>query len=213
MMPRRRLSLALLTLALGSLAAGLGSASPADVGAVAKVQARAEATQNATTRALAVAAPVYFGDRLQTGPGARLEARLADDTVLTLGQNGRLTVDDFVYHPGATGNTLALRVTRGAFLFVGGKIEGPSGGNVSITTPVATLGVRGTTVWGGPIDHGYGVLVLKGLVTVTTAKGSVTLHPGEGTMIYGSKPPADAAPWPQHRTKQALASIAFQHAQ
>ena len=30
--------------------------------------------------------------------------------------------------------------------------EGPTGGNVAIKTPVGTLGVRGTTVWGGFID-------------------------------------------------------------
>jgi hypothetical protein len=138
-----------------------------------------------------------------------LEAKLDDGTVLTLGEKGKLTVDEFVFKPGEQGNKLVLNVTKGAFLFVGGKIEGPTGGNVSIKTPVGTLGVRGTTVWGGRIDGGYGVLVLKGEVWVKTAHGTVDLKEGAGTMIFGKKAPQKAAAWPEDRTKRAVATISF----
>ena len=138
---------------IAASAAPLGAnAAPVAVGAVDKVQEQAIATQSGAARDLQPAGPVYFRDRMKTGAGARLEAKLDDGTVLTLGENGKLTVDDFVYRPGESGNKLALEVTKGAFLFVGGKIEGPTGGNVTIKTPVGTLGVRGTTVWGGPMN-------------------------------------------------------------
>jgi hypothetical protein len=129
--------------------------------------------------------------------------------VLTLGEKGKLTVDEFVYRPGESGNKLALNVTKGAFLFVGGKIEGPTGGNVSIKTPIGTLGVRGTTVWGGPIDGGFGVLVLKGEVWVKTKHGAVDLKEGSGTMIFPAKAPEKATPWSADRTKRAVATISF----
>jgi hypothetical protein len=179
------------------------------VGAVDKVQEQAVATQAGAARDLQAAGPIYFRDRLRTGPGARLEAKLDDGAVLTLGEKGRMTVDEFVYKPGEQGGKLALNVTKGAFLFVGGKIEGPTGGNVSIKTPVGTLGVRGTTVWGGPIDGGFGVLVLKGEVWVKTPHGTVALKEGNGTMIFGKKAPAKAATWPDDRTKRAVATISF----
>jgi len=173
------------------------------------VQERVVATQEGATRDLQATGPVFFRDRLKTGADARLEAKLDDGTVLTLGQNGKLTVDDFVYKPGAQGNKLALNVTKGAFLFVGGKIEGPTGGNVSIKTPIGTLGVRGTTVWGGPIDGGFGVLVLKGEVWVKTPRGAVDLKEGNGTMIFGKKAPMKAAAWPTDRVNRAVATISF----
>ena len=185
------------------------AAEPVAVGAVDKVQEQVVAVQSGQSRDLAVSGPVYFRDKMRTAAGARLEAKLDDGTVLTLGEKGRLTVDEFVYRPGETGNKLALTATKGAFLFVGGKIEGPTGGNVSIKTPVGTLGVRGTTVWGGPIDGGFGVLVLKGEVWVKTSHGVVDLKEGNGTMIYGAKAPAKAAPWPADRTKRAVATISF----
>lgn len=199
--------LAASSILLGCTLAAQASAIP--VGAVQKAQGQAQAAQGGAVRDLAVEAPVLFGDRLQTGADARLEAKLADGTVLTLGQKGRLNVDKFVYDPDRQGGRLALSVPQGAFLFVGGKVEGPTGGNVSIKTPVGTLGVRGTTVWGGQIDGGFGVLVLSGEVSVKTPRGEVLLQKGQGTMVYGNHGPAEAAPWPEDRVKRAVATISF----
>jgi hypothetical protein len=183
-------------------------AAPEKVGQVDKLQGQAEASQGSQKRDLAAAGDVLFLDRIETGDAARMEATLADSTKVTLGEHGRLVIDKFVYNPDKQGGALSIRV-NGAFLFVGGKIEGPTGGNVAIKTPVGTLGVRGTTVWGGFIDGGYGVLVLDGEVTVNTAHGQVTLRKGQGTMIYGNSAPNKAAPWPEQRVKAAVATISF----
>ena len=59
---------------------------------------------------------------------------------------------------------------------MGGRIEGLDGATVQIRTPVGAIGVRGTTVWGGPIDKGYGIIVQSGEVTVTGRRGTVTLN-------------------------------------
>ena len=182
-------------------------AAPQEVGVVTKVDRQAVASQSDQARDLAPQGPVYFKDMIRTGVESRLEAKLADDTVLTLGESGKMTVDEFVYKPGAQGGKLALSVARGAFLFVGGKIEGPTGGNVAIKTAVGTLGVRGTTVWGGAIDGGYGVLVLDGEVVLKTKRGSVLMRKGQGTMVYKGRAPEAAAPWPDDRTKRAVATV------
>jgi hypothetical protein len=203
-----------LTLAAATVVASVGLsqhslAAPAAIGGVDKVQAQVYATQGDATRALEARGPVYFRDHMRTGPGARLEAKLDDDTQLTLGENGRITIDEFVYRPGQIGGKLIVDVTKGAFLFVGGKVEDATGGNVSIKTVIGTLAVRGTTVWGGPIDGGFGVLVLKGEVVVHTRRGNVVLKQGNGTMILHKGKPQPAGPWPEERTKRAVASISF----
>jgi hypothetical protein len=158
---------------------------------------------------LAANSEVYFRDRCRSGEGARLQATLKDGTQLTLGENATLVVDDFVYNPSVSRGELSLRVVKGAFLYVGGLVEGLSGAKVRIQTPVAAIGVRGTTVWGGPIDNGYGVIVLSGEATVTGRRGTVTLKQGQGTMLFGDRNPQRAAGWPSGRMKRALASIAF----
>ena len=200
-----------LPVALAVTAAPAGAA-PSTVGAVDKTEGSVQASQAGVARELAVEAPVLFGDKLKTGPAARLEAKLADGTVLTLGEKGRLTVDRFVYDPDRVGGQLTMTVKTGAFLFVGGKIEGPTGGHVAINTPVGTLGVRGTTVWGGHIDGGFGVLVLSGEVSLKTPHGTVLMRKGQGTMVYGVNGPTFAAPWPDDRVKRAVATISFPEA-
>ena len=204
-----RLTRQTLAAALLCATASAAMAAPTNVGVVDKAQGATEAVQDGAARPLAVDGPVLYGDRLRTGSGARLEAKLGDGTVLTLGEKGKLTVDKFVYDPGRDGGKLAVTVKSGAFLFVGGKIEGPTGGHVDINTPVGTLGVRGTTVWGGHIDGGFGVLVLSGEVVLKTPHGAVTMQKGQGTMVYAAKAPTGAAPWPDDRVKRAVATISF----
>ena len=187
-------------------------ADPTTVGAVDKVQAHVNATQAGQTRALVLNSEVYFRDRCHSGEGARLQATLKDGTQLTLGENATLVVDEFVYDPFRSRGELLLRVVKGAFLYVGGRIEGERNANVQIRTPVAAIGVRGTTVWGGPIDNGYGVIVLSGEVTVTGKNGTVTLKQGQGTMLFGDGRVHRPASWPASRMKRAVASVTFRKA-
>ncbi len=196
-------------LAVGIFSAGVAAAEPPTIGAVDKVQARVEATQAGQTRALAVASDLYFRDRCRSREGARLQATLKDGTQLTLGENATLVIDEFVYDPHTSRGELSVKIAKGAFLYVGGLIEGEPGGKVRIRTPVAAIGVRGTTVWGGPIDKGFGVVVLSGVVTVTGRNGTVTLRQGQGTMLFGDGRPRRAAPWPASRMRRAIASITF----
>jgi hypothetical protein len=191
------------------MCAGAASAEPMAIGAVDKVQAEAEATQGGETRALAANSDLFFRDRCRTGDGARLEARLKDGTQLTLGEHANFVVDEFVYDPAKSRRELAVRVAKGAFLYVGGLIEGGPGARVRISTPTAAIGVRGTTVWGGPIDKGFGVLALSGEVTVTGRRGGVLLRPGEGTMLFADGKPRPVVRWPREKVDRAMATIAF----
>ncbi|MBV8439184.1 MAG: FecR domain-containing protein, partial [Hyphomicrobiales bacterium] len=150
-----------------------------------------------------------FKDRCRSGEGARLQATLKDGTHLTLGEHATLVVDEFVYNPVTSHGELAVRIAKGAFLYVGGLIEGEPGAKVRIRTPAAAIGVRGTTVWGGPIDKGFGVLALSGEVTVTGRRGTVALKQGEGTMLFADGKPRRVVQWPTDKVKRALATISF----
>ena len=127
-------------LAVSILGASIAVAETTTVGAVDKVQASVEARQAGRTRALAVNSDVYFRDRCHSGEGARLQATLKDGTQLTLGENSTLVVDEFIYDPSRSRGELSLRVVKGAFLYVGGLIEGEAGAKVRIHTPVGAIG-------------------------------------------------------------------------
>jgi len=200
-------------LAVAVFSAGVAVADPASIGAVDKIQAEVDATQAGRTRALELNSDLYFRDRCRSGEGARLQATLKDGTRLTLGERATLVIDEFVYDPTTSRGELAVRIAKGAFLYVGGLIEGEPGARVRIRTPAAALGVRGTTVWGGPIDKGFGVLALSGEVTVSGRRGAVTLKKGEGTMIFADGRPRRVVAWPDEKVRRALATIAFRNPQ
>ncbi len=178
------------------------------VGDVERVQNTVHAIYANVSRPLTTSAPVLFEDLLKTGPDARLAVTLVDGTSLTLGEKATLKVDAFVYS--SDSGQLGLDVAQGAFLFIGGKLENKPQATVNIKTSVATLGIRGTTVWGGPIDDAFGILTLKGEVTVTNAAGTVDLKPGEGTMIAApDQAPSNPVTWPEAKVQRAVATIVF----
>ena len=117
--------------------------------------------------AAAVGTSLQMGVALRTGPKSRLQVTFKDNSTLTLGENAKVTVDKFVYNPQKSTGALALNSAHGAFRFAGGKLEQMKNKKVTITTPSATLGIRGTDFWAGNINGKYGVLLLKGRVRVS----------------------------------------------
>lgn len=199
-----------LTLAAVVAAAAWAADERPQVGGVKKLKPDATASFESEKRQLAIDDAVYFQDLLETGGGARLAITLKDGTMLTLGENASLRVDEFVYEPDAGTGRLGLSVLEGAFLFVGGDTEDMEDSQVDIDTAVGTLGVRGTTVWGGNIDGSFGVLVAAGSATVRNAAGEVQLGAGEGTQIE-SMNAAPSAPkkWPVEKVQRALRTVSF----
>jgi hypothetical protein len=199
----------LLGLLLSWMALGTAGAVEKEIGTVKRVQAQVEALRAADVLKLTVASGLQAEDLLRSGNNARLEAELVDGTKFTLGEKAELRLDNYVYDPArAKRNRLIARI-QGAFLFVGGKVEGADS-EISIITANAVMGVRGTTFWGGPIDSAYGVLALSGTVTVTTNGGSVTLTGGQGTMITAAGlPPEQPKVWPDQKRSRAIATVSF----
>jgi hypothetical protein len=92
-------------------------------------------------RVLSPAAPVFSGDRIETGPIGTAQVRFRDDTKLVVGPNSSMVIDAFVFNANNTGNKISINVVKGAFRFITGKSPKNA---YSITTPTATIGVRGT---------------------------------------------------------------------
>ncbi len=123
---------------------GQNQAADNSIGQVSTVQGSAAVTHaNAPSVPLKVSDPVYKSDVLTTGPGSSLGVTFDDETTFSLSANSRIVVDDFVYQEGASGNVGAFSVAQGTVAFVASQVA--KTGNMTITTPTASLGIRGTT--------------------------------------------------------------------
>lgn len=189
---------------LAALSSTVALAEP--VGTVTAVQgeAFARAEQSRDRRALAPGDTVARGDVLTTGPDGRLHLDLADGGALQLGARAAFVVDDLALgEPMSQVSRTTLRLLAGPFRLVGDHAGG------RVRTPVATLGIRGTDVWGGFIDGGFGVLLVEGVVDVITAGGIATLdEPGEGvTVVDATRGPEGLRVWPADKVARAVATV------
>ena len=86
---------------------------------------------------------IFSYDTVKTGNG-KVGIEFVDDTRVDVTQHSKLLIDDFVYDPNTKTGKLSLKATLGTVRYASGQIAKNSATNVKITTPTATIGVRGT---------------------------------------------------------------------
>jgi hypothetical protein len=113
------------------------------VGSVATVKGGCQALRNEQQFILKAGNEILRNDVLQTSHDGALGVAFDDETTLALGANTRITVNNFIYQSGGTGNAGVLTVARGTLTFFAGQVA--KTGEMKIATPNASLGIRGTT--------------------------------------------------------------------
>jgi len=82
-------------------------------------------------------------DTVKTGNG-KVGIEFIDDTRVDVTQHSKLIIDEFVYDPNTKTGKLSLKASLGTVRYASGQIAKNSATNVKITTPTATIAVRGT---------------------------------------------------------------------
>jgi hypothetical protein len=122
-----------------------------------------------------VGAAVGPGDRINTDGHSKIKLLLADDSVLAIGPQSQVTIDELMLRPDS--RTGRLRVLVGRFkLAIAEWLGGRS--DYEVRMPTAVAGVRGTVLWGDTqLDA---ICALRGTVEVRTLAGTrvATLEPG-----------------------------------
>lgn len=113
------------------------------VGNVATVTGNASVIRNDKTTPLKVKDDIYLNDVVQTGANAALGITFIDNTTFNLRASTRITIDSYVYEDGGKNNAAIFDVAKGTAAFVAASVA--KTGDMKITTPTATLGIRGTT--------------------------------------------------------------------
>lgn len=67
-----------------------------------------------------------------------------DDTLLSLGPDSSLVVDDFVFAPRQGKFSIVLRMMKGTAVYLSGLVAKLSPDSVRFLTPSASIGIRGT---------------------------------------------------------------------
>ena len=86
---------------------------------------------------------IFSYNVVKTGKG-KVAIKFIDDTRVDVTQHSKLIIDEFVYDPNTKTGSLSLKSALGTIRYASGQIAKTSPKNVQITTPTATIGVRGT---------------------------------------------------------------------
>ncbi|UPJ51468.1 FecR domain-containing protein [Bradyrhizobium sp. 200] len=113
------------------------------IGNVAAVTGSASVIRNDKTAPLKVKDDIYLNDIVQTAANAALGITFIDNTTFNLKASTKITIDNYVYEDGGKNNAAIFDVAKGTAAFVAASVA--KTGDMKITTPTATLGIRGTT--------------------------------------------------------------------
>ena len=121
------------------------------------------------------------GDQVATGAGARLVVRLAEGSVVKLGENAQLRLAEL--SPGRELFRAALNVLEGAFRFTTDVVAKSRKREVSIRVAQVTAGIRGTDLWGRSRPGNEIVCLIEGAIEVG-AEGESAVTMDQALQFY-----------------------------
>jgi len=87
---------------------------------------------------------IFKNDSFKTGPDGSLGMILKDDTLLSLGPNTEVTINEFLFSPAEGKLSIVTRLFKGTVAYLSGVIAKLSPDSVRFETPVGNVGIRGT---------------------------------------------------------------------
>ena len=116
------------------------------VGIVKSLAGDVSILRNGTPIKAAANTRLLKGDLVQTGKDGKVGMIFEDDTVISIGPNSRIVIENFLFQPNEKKLSFIARILQGTVSYLSGQIAKLAPNLVRIETPNATVGLRGTHV-------------------------------------------------------------------
>ena len=151
------------------------------------------------TRTIKVSDGVFEREIIETDSNSSTQFLFLDETILTIGPESRLVLDEMVYNANASKGKVIITAAKGLFTFVSGSLVSES---YLIRTPTSTIGVRGTKFDLFVSRNGSSTVILRsGAVDVKNLTGSIrritTAGLATSVVTQNSDPTLPAPPAPE----------------
>jgi hypothetical protein len=179
------------------------------IGTVIELEGAATLISGGNSAPAALDSEVRPNDIIETAANSRIMILFIDDTQMVLSEKTRMSIDEYVFDPDDTANNKGVySILKGIFVYTSGLIAKRENPDVTVKTPVGSIGIRGTSFWGGDIDGEYGILVDDGEVEVTNNAGARRIRKGEGSMIKGRAfMPGQPKIWDDEKSARARKTV------
>ena len=141
---------------------------------------------------------VLFKDVIQTYTASRSRAFFQDDSMLTVGENSRVEINEYIYDPDQNVRRAIVKLMQGQVRALVSKVFKANGSKFEVHTPSAVAAARGTyfTVWAANGQSGIINIGEKGRVEFTSGGTTVAVDPGFFSIAEDGKSPS--IPMPHH---------------
>jgi len=174
-----------------------------EIGEISELRGNGEITRvNSTDSFTAeIDSDIFSFDDVRTGNG-RLAIEFLDSSIVKLTEHSKLVIDEYIFDPDPSKSKMALNIASGTARFISGAFGKIDKENITINTPTATIGIRGTDFTTTVDELGRSLVILlpdengdsSGEITVTTAAGVEILNEAfQATMVSAwEQPPTQA---------------------
>jgi len=115
-----------------------------DIGRVKVAKGQVSIERAGAAVAAGVGTRLQSADVVTTGVDSSVGITMNDDSLLSAGANSRLVLDRFVHDPATNQGRFNVSLNRGTLAVISGRIAKQSPDAMTVRTPAAILGVRGT---------------------------------------------------------------------
>jgi len=114
------------------------------IGVINEVKGKAFVVRDGEQHAPEKGFKLKINDTLKTGPDAAIGVIFNDETVLSIGANSELAVNEYVFQPDQSRFSFVVKMIRGTAAYMSGLIAKISPESARFITPSASIGIRGT---------------------------------------------------------------------
>ena len=153
----------------------------ASIGKIAALRGEATIERAKQEMVVSMGMEIEKNDLIHTKSKAKIQIIFNDNTIITMGKNADLAVNDYLYDERKP--KAEFKMLSGVFRTVTGKIGKIAPNRFKIKTKTATIGIRGTTVEVSTSDDGDAVGFSEGHGSVTSDATGETKNVGTGQMV------------------------------
>lgn len=183
---------------LGIVAAAWAQEGQDAIGLIAAIQRTATVVRAGSLTALPLSnrQPLLASDTLVTGKRARVQALFQDDTMLTLGQETRMAISEYLHDPRQQVRRMSVTLTRGMMRALVGRAFSGLGSTFVIHVGTASVIASSAycVVWHTEQETGVVNIGKGGSVSFVSEGRVVILGPGLYSIARAGTPPSAAEP-------------------
>jgi hypothetical protein len=120
------------------------SALDGPVGSIKTLKGKGSIIRNNKIVDVKIGSKVFANDSLKTGGDGSMAMVFKDDTLLSIGPDSELVINEFIFSPGEGKLSIITRLLKGTSAYLSGIIGKLSPESVRFETPLANIGIRGT---------------------------------------------------------------------